>query len=1368
MKKVLGLDLGTTSIGWALVNRAETKEERSNIIKLGVRVVPLSVDENLNYGKGKPITTNAGRRLKRGMRRNLQRYKLRRENLIEILKDNKFITDDTFLSEEGKDTTFETYTLRAKAVTDEIALDELARVLLMINKKRGYRSGRKVTNDEDGQSVDSMEVAKNLYQDNLTPGEFSLNLLKQGKKELPDYYRTDLKAEIDKIWEYQREYHSEILTDELKIQLEGKGQKAAAQLFFAKYGFNTADVKGSKEAQKLKKYELRVDALTKELDKEELALVISNICGEINSSSGYLAAISDRSKELEFNNQTVGQYFMEQLAKNSHFSVKNKIFYRQDYIDEFEKIWSTQSKFHTELTNELKSKIRDVIIFYQRRLKSQKGLISFCEFERREVEIEIDGKIKEKVVGSRVVPKSSPLFQEFKIWQILNNIQVTTHKQTGEYFELEQDQKEYLAQELSIRTKLSATEALKLLYPKEDKDYDLNYNILEGNKTQAELFDVYKKIIVESNRLSDHDFSKMNAKQTIEAVAEIFDDLGYSTDILEFDSSYEGDIRQQPMYKLWHILYSYEGDSGNEKLEKKLTDLYGFAQETAKRIANISFSLDYGNLSAKAIKKILPFLKSGSRYDESVEKGGYDRHSKSSLTKEEIDNKILKDKLKNLPKNYLRNPVVEKILNQMVNVVNAIIDTYGKPDEISVELARELKMNAKERENKTKAISKSNKNNEAIKKRLKDEFSISNVSHNDILRYKLYQELKDNAYKTLYSNQYIPQEKLFSKEIDRDHIIPQSRLFDDSFSNKILEYKSVNIEKGNETAYDYVLNKYGKEKIDDYLSKINKLYANKSISKTKYNKLKMKGIDIPDDFIERDIKDTQYIAKTAKNMLEEIVNVVISTSGEITSKLREDWGLVDIMKELNWDKYSKLGLTEVIENEEGHKISKIKDWNKRNDHRHHAMDALTVAFTTRSHIQHLNTLKSNSESDLIYKDKRNKKKFSPPIPEKDFRAEAKEHLENTLISIKAKNKVATINTNKTKTNTKNNFKETKQLTPRGQLHNETIYGSIQQNIVVFEKIGSSFDADKINKVTKPAYKEALLERLHKFNDDPKLAFTVKNSLSKNPIYLNDLQTNKVPEKVKIEKIETIYTIRKDIKPDLNVEKVVDSKIRKLLEKRIKEYNNDPKKAFENLDENPIWLNEKKCISIKRVTIRGVSNTEPLHSKKDKDGKLLLDGSGQNIPIDFVQTGNNHHVAMYKDQDGDLQENVVSFYEAVLRKNDKLPIMDKNFNSELGWQFMFSMEQNEYFIFPNEQTRFNPNEIDLLEPNNYHLISPNLYRVQKLATKNYMFRHHLETDVQERKELKGISYKLIQSTKYLEDIVKVRTNHLGQIISVGEY
>src|SRR5690606_8885592 len=122
-------------------------------------------------------------------------------------------------------------------------------------------------------------------------------------------------------------------------------------------------------------------------------------------------------------------------------------------------------------------------------------------------------------------------------------------------------------------------------------------------------------------------------------------------------------------------------------------------------------------------------------------------------------------------------------------------------------------------------------------------------------------------------------------------------------------------------------------------------------------------------------------------------------------------------------------------------------------------------------------------------------------------------------------------------------------------------------------------------------------------------------------------------------------------------------------------------------------------------------------------------------------------------------NVVSFFEAVIRVNQGLPIIDKNYNQHLGWQFLFTMKQNEMFVFPNEQAGFNPSEIDLLNPTNKKMISPNLFRVQKIATKNYMFRHHLETSVDDKKELVSIAYINIRSTNPLKDIIKVRINHL---------
>jgi len=200
-------------------------------------------------------------------------------------------------------------------------------VLLMINKKRGYKSSRKAKNEDEGQAIDGMEVAKKLYVNNLTPGEYSCELLISGKKHLPDYYRSDLQAEFDRVWNFQFNYYPEYLTKEFKKEIEGKGQRATAAIFGKVYNQYPAEIKGTREEKKIKAYKLRTDALRLQLDIREVAFVFAEINNNLNNSSGYLGAISDRSKELFFKKETIGQNLYNQLTKNPHTKLKNQVFH---------------------------------------------------------------------------------------------------------------------------------------------------------------------------------------------------------------------------------------------------------------------------------------------------------------------------------------------------------------------------------------------------------------------------------------------------------------------------------------------------------------------------------------------------------------------------------------------------------------------------------------------------------------------------------------------------------------------------------------------------------------------------------------------------------------------------------------------------------------------------------------------------------------------------------------------------------------------------------------------------------------------------------------------------------------------------------
>ncbi|WP_369047729.1 type II CRISPR RNA-guided endonuclease Cas9 [Tenacibaculum sp. UWU-22] len=1391
MKTILGLDIGVASIGLAVVNKAENKNENSKIIKLGVRVNPLTADEQPNFEKGKPITTNAGRTLARGARRNLQRFKLRRKNLINALKTNGIIQSSSFLTEVGKNTTFETQRLRARAATEKIELEEFARVLLLINKKRGYKSSRKVNNDEEGQLIDGMSVAKTLYEKEITPGQFCYQLLVENKKKLPDFYRSDLQAELDKIWNFQKQFYPDILTDSLKKEIDGKGTKATWAILKEPFQIEGIIQKGTPLEKKLEKYLWRANGVTEKLELEHFAIVLQDINGNLKKSSGYLGAISDRSKALFFNNLTVGQYLYSQLEKDPHARLKNQVFYRQDYLDEFEKIWETQSSFYPMLTSELKKEIRDIIIFYQRRLKSQKGLISLCEFEQKEITITKDGKKKKKYIGSKVAPKSSPLFQEFKIWQILNNIELKSKE--GKRL-LSDEEKEVLFQEVNIKGTITAKSALEVIGQK-PTEVKINYRYIEGNQTNKALYEAYLKILyMEGYDIQDLlsvkseiekiDLPKlqMESEAIKTLIKDIFNVLEINTEILDFDADLEGnDFQQQKFYQLWHLLYSYETDnsiSGNDTLYRLLQEKFNFKLEHAKILAQVTFSQDYGSLSSKAMRRIFPYIKE-NKFSDACELAGY-KHSRLSLTKDELANRKLKDAMEILPKNALRNPVVEKILNQMVNVVNEVIKEYGKLDEVHIELGRELKKSAEEREKMTKDINEATKKYENYRQILQSEFGIAMPSRNDIIRYRLYLELEKNAFKDLYTNTKIEKENIFSDKYDIDHIIPQSRFFDDSFSNKVLVPRGANLKKGNMTAIDY-METLGKDAENKFLSVIEDLYKSKEITKAKYEKLKKTGADIGDGFVERDLRDSQYIAKVAKNMLFEITNTVVPTSGKVTAKLREDWGLVNVLKELNLPKYKAIGLTEIVENSKGEKKEVIKDWTKRNDQRHHAMDALTIAFTTHNHIQYLNYLNARKDKnhkkhtiisrieDVITeevetKNGKKKRKFIRPI--KNLRQEAKNHLETVLVSYKVKNKVVTKNINKTKK--KNGILSKVELTPRGQLHNETIYGSSLFLNKKEEKINAKFNEETIQKVENKIYREALLKRLKDNDNDPKKAFTGKNSLTKNPIQLSEKEV--LPEKVTIAWYEKGFTIRKPINPDnfkdyKNIEKVTDEGVKRILKKRLDEFEGKAKEAFSDLENNPIWQNEEKGIAIKSVTITGVKNAEVLHVKKDHFGEDILDANNNTIPVDYISTSNNHHVAIYRDKKGNLQESVVSFYEAVARVNKELPIIDKALNKDLGWEFLFTMKQNEMFVFPSDD--FHPHEMDLLNESNAEQISKHLFRVQKIATKDYFFRHHLETNVESFKSLRNITWKR-DGLSGLKGVVKVRTNHLGKIVQVGEY
>lgn len=1334
MKKILGLDLGSSSVGWAFV---QENEENTTILGAGVRIVSLTSDETTDFQKGKAISINKDRTLRRGSRRGLQRFKQRREAILRKFKSLEFISKDFKYAEEGSFSTHQSYAIRSKAASEQVSKEQFVQVLLMLNKKRGYKSSRKVQESniegqDMGVELDGMEIAQKLYHQNLTPAQYALPIILEGGDE-PEFYASDLTNELKRIVNFQLSENSKLPHDLLECVLY-KSRNATFYYFDKILGIQIAENKGKREEIKKQKFIWRANALKESIDTGILGYILGELNDQISKASGYLGKISDNSKELIINNLTVGQYQYMKLTENPHTSQRNWVFKRSDYLNEFEIIWETQKKFYPELTEELKKEIRDITIFYQRKLKSQKHLISLCEFEARH----------------RAAPKSSPVFQLFRMLQNINNIEIKSDAPLV----IDEDVKKAIFEILSYNGTLKNKDLLISLGINH-KEYKINFEKINGDLTKANILKVLIKVW-ENRGYSTEDLSYPLQQQDAHRVLK---DLNLPSNLLDFDIELKGNaFDKQPYYQLWHVLYSLDDDV---KVVSALTKNFGFTEELAKAMLSVKLEANYGSLSAKAMRKIIPHLADGLIYSEACTIP-YKTHSKLSISNEQNDARQLKEKLDLIKKNSIRNPVVEKVLNQTINVVNAIVasEKYGKPDEIRIELARELRASNEEREMMTKSLSVNTKLNEQVREILEKDFNLTRVTRNDIIRYKLWQETGGIS---IYSGKPIPASQLFSGKYDVDHIIPQSRLFDDSFSNKVLCERELNNEKDNQTAFSYLEQKLNAADFEQFIFRVKELSKSNKIKSTKADKLFLTNENIPENFIQRQLNETQYISKKAREILLDICRNVYTTTGSITDKLREDWGLVDIMKELNFSKYQLAGLTYEEKGKNGERLLKIKDWSKRNDHRHHALDAITIALTKPAYIQYLNNLNANTKSSIQnslhnkYIERIDGKwRFKSPI--NNIRAEVKSLLESILISHKAKNKVVTKNINKI--NTKSGIKLQSTLTPRGPLHKETIYGEQLVYETSLISVGVNLTEEAILSVANKKEREALLNRLHAFEKDPKKAFTGKNSPAKNPI-LYDLSKNKeIGNKVKVVSLTPTYTVKKLVGPDLDekkIQKIVDRGVQRKLMERLAAFGGDPKKAFVNLDENPIYLDKEKKITIKSVKLSGITTATAIHTKNNNPIN--------SFPKDWVSLGNNHHVAIFEDDNGNYQDELVSFFTAVTRATafPSMPIIQREHPN--GWKFLFTMKANELFVFSSDE--FNTAEVDFANPNNYQLISKNLYRVQKLSLRNYVFRHHLETNVEEAKELSGLAWKRIQKNDNLKGAIKVRLNHLGEIVKIGE-
>lgn len=1296
MKRILGLDLGSNSIGWGLIEQ-DFQQKEGKIIASGSRIIPMDQGILGDFEKGNTVSQTAERTFYRSTRKLRQRHLLRRERLHRVLhilgflpthydkqidfskrygkfigdiepkiayNEGKFLFMDSFQEmlsdfkshqptlfyskkngEESKipyDWTI--YYLRKKALSQKISKEELAWIILNFNQKRGYyqlRGEEEVENPNKEVTYYSLMVTEVIAEAPNKKGEIWYSIqLENGW-----VYRRTSKIPLD---DWKGKIRDFIVTTELE---------------------EDGSIKRDKEGKEKRSFRAP--------SEDDWNLLKKKTEQDINTSK-----------------KTVGTYIYDHLLQNPNEKIKGKLvrtIERKYYKEELKAILEKQIALQPELftdqlfadsIRELYSKneaqqrnllARDFIhlfvediIFYQRPLRSQKTTIANCSLESRSY-IDKDSHTR-KGAPLKVCPKSNPYYQEFRVLQWLQNLKIyeidSDQEVTHQFIKTLED-KQQLFEFLMAQKEIDCEELLKYFlnqtYPNA-KEKALKSELKKWKDTYRwnYVYDIGEK----SSKKYPMNETRYDLKRYLEKVANLPDDF----------------LSQEVEYLLWHLIYSVTDKVSYEKGLKKFAQKHHLDEdsfvESFKKFK--PYPSEYGSFSEKAIRKLLPLMRFGTYWDfnhidkntqkriedlitgveneeirtilrEKAEKYEleketdfqdlplwlaqyivYNRHAEASSLEKWTSVNDLETYLNEFKQHSLRNPIVEQVVTETLRVVRDIWQQYGQGqanffNEIHIELGRELKKTAKERED----LSKQNQKNEDTNLRIKallaelgEDSTIENVrpyslmqqellklyeegvfsssmeieddiekihkkatpSKAELQRYKLWLEQK---YKSPYTGQIISLKRLFTEDYEIEHIIPQSRYYDDSLSNKVICESVVNKApyKDRQLGLEFIKNQGGR--IVKELSKENKTIKifteeqYRTFIKEHYsnNPAKTKKLlleDIPEKMVARQMNDTRYISKYISEILSKIVrsgerdegvnskNVILCT-GNITSALKQDWGVNDVWNDLILPRFERMNsLTQstlfTTYNERYKKylptvpMEYSKGFQKKRiDHRHHAMDAIIIACTTREHINYIN----NQHALEKGKDKKEKQEERDKVRERlcikkynnrsegnyswifkkpwdTFTQEVRAALEDIVVSFKQNLRVINKATNYYEHWVEENDKLIKKMVKqegtnwaiRKPLHKETVSGKI---ILEREKVSggkiltatrktidSTFTEKVIEGITDTGIQKILLNYL-KFKKNPEIAFSPEGieELNKNITLYNDGKPHKPIYKVRI-------------------------------------------------------------------------------------------------------------------------------------------------------------------------------------------------------------------------------------------------------------
>ncbi|MCY4657531.1 MAG: type II CRISPR RNA-guided endonuclease Cas9 [Gammaproteobacteria bacterium] len=664
-------------------------------------------------------------------------------------------------------------------------------------------------------------------------------------------------------------------------------------------------------------------------------------------------------RELKEHEMTLGEWLATRTAPDKKRNVKAS---RDVVRQEFQRLIDHQEQFHKETIQDyssLKSHLEQ-IIFEQKPVFWRLNTLGQCRF----------------FPESELCHSGSWLAHQRRMLEMFNNLLVVGNLQP-----LDDEQREAILEHLGSRSHMTWTQVRKALAPiyetRSDEGYEktIKFNLEEGGARHLLGNPVEKDL----KEIFGDDWDSFPLKQ------EVRDQI--HTDLWNCDYK---KIKNQRV-----VINSQEiRQSKRQALAIELQERYGITTAKAEALTKLSLKTGWEPYSVEATKIFVEMLEKGYGMGSLLNSPDWAEWRNSNFPHENEGSTEQFDRLPS-PKHpseqarlrAIRNPTVVRAQNELRKVVNNLIDTYGKPDRIRIELARGLKLPKAVRSK----IQKRNKENESLREAARknlEENHIVNPSRRDVDKWVLWKECHEEC---PYTGSHIGFESLFgaNPSFDIEHIWPRSRSFDDSLANKTLCLSSENQIKGNKTPYEYLgSNRDRWFHVEKRLEKMRAKGNNIGMSVQKIRRFR--SPEIPDDFANRQLTDTSYVSTEAVASLkrlwtneENARNVLVqAVSGRGTSILRKLWGMNNILSGT--------------------------DAKTRDDHRHHAVDALVVACMHPSIHKQLSEYWSRKESHYS-----RPLALDPPWP--TLRQDAAIHLESIVVSHRVRRRVS------------------------GALHEETVY-----------------------------------------------------------------------------------------------------------------------------------------------------------------------------------------------------------------------------------------------------------------------------------------------------------------------------------------